>query len=313
MSPRIARQTGQARPAAPVPVRTAHRLLPNGGRIRGTNIVVQLDLGWQHLWPTWPWDSWIKPQIDNGILAGANCFRLLGSYKAIADGTMTQATYLAHWDQVLAYTQSLGVYMYVCCGGDFGTNYGGTFYTQAFIAAQALAVSHICSKYRHVVAMDLVSEQPAWYGANGYDVYWGIKKAHPEMPLTSSVFPNNQSQCIPSAGNGLALVSPYADFLDLHLYPHLLPLASDFFDGYFAVTDKLLMIGEFGAAATATPIYDAVITAMGHTSPGGQSIAGCCQWACTDQETADQGHFGLYDASFAPRTAYINKFATLPT
>ena len=57
------------------------------------------------MWRTWDWAGWLQPQIDDAAKIG-NAVRFFGNTHCIAIGTVTRATYMAHWRQVLDYCAS---------------------------------------------------------------------------------------------------------------------------------------------------------------------------------------------------------------
>src|SRR5258705_5419475 len=97
---------------------------PAGAKLYGVNIVptpTEVATGvaaWANLHVDWPWDDWIKPQIDsaasNGI--GCNCIRMIGDLLGVFTGLYSQATYNEHWAQLVSYCAERGVYVIVTGG-----------------------------------------------------------------------------------------------------------------------------------------------------------------------------------------------------
>ena len=138
--------------------------IPASTRLRGVNIVPTFDAGvipadqhspWSTMWRVWNWNGWIKPQIDDAAAIG-NAIRFFGNTHCIAQGNITQATYLAQWRQVLDYSLAKGLFIYPC-GGDLG--HWGNF-TWAQSVALYTAWAKTLSTYSNVVGVDITNE--AW-------------------------------------------------------------------------------------------------------------------------------------------------------
>ena len=99
---------------------------PDGYIVRGVSITLRpVDSpAWKNMWSAWPWSSWIQPQIEYAVKGGANTIRAIGTYVAVLDGTITQATLNLQWDQLVSYCISRGLAVYPAIGDDF--NPGGT-------------------------------------------------------------------------------------------------------------------------------------------------------------------------------------------
>lgn len=136
--------------------------IPASTRLRGVNIVPTFAAGvipadqdsvWSAMWRLWNWNGWIKPQIDDAAAIG-NAIRFFGNTHCIAQGNITQATYLAQWRQVLDYSVAKGLFIYPC-GGDLG--HWGNF-TWAQSVALYTAWAKTLSTYPNVVGVDITNE-----------------------------------------------------------------------------------------------------------------------------------------------------------
>ena len=98
---------------------------PAGTKLYGVNIVptpTEVETGiraWAGLHVDWPWEAWIKPQIDsavsNGI--GCNCIRMIGDFLRHFHRTIQSSHINDHWVQLVKYCAERGIYVIVC-GGD---------------------------------------------------------------------------------------------------------------------------------------------------------------------------------------------------
>ena len=292
-------------------------LLPAGEQVHGVNLTIEPGTtgSWGNLWKTWRWDEWIKPQVDAAASIGANTVRIIGTYDAIHDGTLTQATYHTRQQQLAAYVNSLGMAYYPCAGGHISDVIDrAPFYTNDFIIGQATDLLAALDGH-DIIGLDVVQENRAWAAQTerGGAVMQAIREAHPGVPLTYSWHSPSTDSTAYRADQVHAL-DRYVDFHDIHVYDDV---AADYLDFHWDETDKPLLIGEFGQnLAAGQPAqesrYSSVKGLLDHSAPGGQRLAGSLAWAITDQQSVDAGKWGLFDASFVERTYLTGVFATFP-
>lgn len=294
---------------------TPWMFLPAGARVRGSNIVPRAAFqDWHWLWEQWEWTAWIKWQVDLLHQLGGNTVRLMGTYKAIYDATLTEATYLDRWDQLATYVADLGMYLYPCCGGDFLGAYGYTPST-AFVADQAAGVAERLRDYPNIIGIDIVQERQAWAATNGPSVYAAVREVI-DVPLTFSISTTSQADFANTTWRNE--INKWVDFFDYHINGHT-PDATEFVDDYWL--NKPLLIGEFGSPLSAgtaaqTAKYDAISSNVAATTTvGGIDVkcGGCLSWAITDQDTVSTNQWGMFDATGAARTHLTGAFAALPT
>lgn len=292
--------------------------IPFGTLIRGGNITVD-NTTWPGLWAAWDWDGWIKFQIDELAALGGNCVRLMGGVAGVADGTYSQATYLAHWEQFLDYTASVGIHAYPC-GGDFRTeHWGSTTDGQATTLYSAWA--SLCDGYDHIIGLDVSNEAFASGIAAGLTYAQTLARmtllsaavrAATDKPITHSRAFSLVSQWTGSAGGDIA---PISDFHDIHVY----------YDGALpadvsGLADQPwgglpILIGEFGAYGTGadTGLRTGRYTAIKNIVDSRADVIGALAWAISDTNTStDFGTSGLVAPDGTVRTDIASVFAAFP-
>lgn len=293
-------------------------LLPGGARVRGSNIVPQAaHQDWHWLWRDWAWTDWIKWQIDLlAGLTGANTVRVMGTYKAIYDATLTEADYLDRWDQLATYVADLGMYLYPCTGGDFAGAYGYTP-TSSFVAEQAAQVAERLRDYPNIIGIDLVQERQSWAKTEGEMVRSAVLQEI-DVPLTFSIASTSQADFANTTWR--SEIANVVDFFDYHINGHT-PDSTEFTDDYWTAQPRPLLIGEFGAPLSLGSVaqaarYSAVSTNAGSTATRSDGTAvkcaGCLSWAITDQDTINTNQWGMFDATGAERTYLTDVFEALP-
>jgi hypothetical protein len=253
---------------------------------------------WKSLWSAWPYTAWVKDSIDKAKGLGANLVRLIGDVEAVYDGTMTQSTYLTQLDQRVAYCQSIGVMAYPV-GSDFRhLGHADAAFVRDFLVAQA----GVLANYDNVYAFELVNELSSSFSTFGDRLAIGwftqiataVRAAAPNLPLSISEAGKSTGSWPQGERGGdyahLSKIAPYVDILDAHLYDtttrsaDLAPL--------IALTDKPIMIGEFGidrtggSSAGDRATYYAAVMQLVADNP---EIRGVIQWAIRNDK------FGLYD------------------
>lgn len=296
-----------------VPMRRSAMILnAEGIKFRGGNIVPKATDGglWTNLYNNWDWAGWIKPQVDNIAAIGANAIRLVGGPDGVLNGTYTQATYLAHWKQLLDYCASKNLYVYAA-GGDNPQMTNG----KTILDAQPILVAHasLLELYANAIAFDVWQESNGLVTAADGTTVTNAIRAVSTLPLTFSH--TNVTAALMADATFLASSGAYGfggivDFFDVHVYFNA-ALAD--LNALWALTSLPLMIGEFGAAqnntqAQQTVIYQRVRDFMA-TRP---DVMGAFVWAITDQDTVNTNQWGVFDSSFVYRAWIGDVFKTFP-
>ena len=296
------------------------------GRIRGVNIGPGVDdfrgdSAWTGLWQRWDWDGRLKNELDDAASAGANCVRLVGNTHAVTSAAISIGDYLHRWSQFLAYTKSIGLWVYPC-GGDL-SHWGG--YTTLKAAQQIYkAWARLLADHDHVVGVDITNEALAQSRVVGGVAYqepesWLYTiKTLGQMVRTVSGKPITHSRGLyrydaASWQFGSPDTDALSDFLDVHAYR--IPSAAD--AGLVFSTQwgagKQLLIGEFGANMTIdsnarTTAYNEVRSFIS-TSP---NCVGGLAWTIYDTGTDPASLYGLYDENREPRADIAAIFGTFP-
>ncbi len=305
--------------------------IPASTRLRGVNIVPTFAAGiipadrdsvWAAMWRVWNWSGWIKPQIDDAAAIG-NAIRFFGNTHCIAQGNITQATYLAQWQQVLDYSVAKGMYIYPC-GGDLG-HWGNFTWSQS--VALYTAWAKMLSTYPNVVGVDITNEawgqmQPVSVRPTTYNqpesyvdllaALSGIVRGEAGVPIAHS-FPLADSSWWTLSKDPIPTLFEMSDFLDYHIYASATPAqAAQAFANSWGV-GKHMMIGEFGVNETQssnerTARYQQIRNIVASRT----DIDGALAWSCWDLESAPDGQSGLYDPSRRLRTDISTPFTTIP-
>jgi hypothetical protein len=296
------------------------------GRIRGANIGPGVDdfrgdSAWAGLWQRWDWDGRIKNELDDALAAGANCVRLIGNTHVVTADVISKDDYLHRWSQFLAYTKSLGLWVYPC-GGDL-SHWGG--YTTLGAAediyrgwADALA------SYDHVVGVDITNEAPAQSRVVGGVAYqepeswlYTIKRLG-EMVRTVSGKPIAHSRGLyrydaASWQFGSPETDAISDFLDVHAYRIPSPADAELLFATEWGAGKQLLIGEFGANMTIdSPSRTAAYGEIKAFISNAANCVGGLAWTIYDTGTDPASLYGLYDQNRAPRADIATPFGTFP-
>ena len=318
-------------------------------KLHGANIVptagqvAESGYAWRNFYRDWinnttgkNWVSWIKPQIDAAKSIGCNTIRLIGDCAGVMDGTFTQSAYLGVIRQAVQYCQSQNLYFYGSAGGPpHYRNVSNTALTTgdyAAIAAICAAYCQIIAWYPNTIGCDVIQE-PA--SGIDYGMTFGastsyqfpisvsamqafcaqcnaaIRAVAPNLALTYSFNRSNNSSAMWSDSLITSLLA-YCDYVDMHCY-YLVTSASDM-DALRTLigTTKQVLIGEHGAAlnlgaSTRAAWYNGQKLIVNRAD-----VAGSLQWAITDQDTVTTDMWGLFDASFSPRSTEITAYQTFP-
>lgn len=298
--------------------------IPAGVRLRGVNIVQSFSHigsqdngnGWQAEWRNFQWDSWWKPQIDDAATVG-NAVRIWGDPHCVTNGSITLATYLAEFKQVLDYCATKGLYVYPT------GNVLGFTTTQAddIIAPWAT----LLKQYPNIIGVDQSNETWGQWWGGGYGGYTqaniDLVQYYCDTIRTNSGLPVSNSFPLTDSGQwtwdgGTMPVAPLfamSDFVDYHVYAASTPAQVAAGLAMPWNTGKRMIIGEFGrniGAGDRTAFY-ANIAALVNGVP---QIDAALNWSCWDINGADPSwQFGLFDAARQLRTDIATPFATLPT
>lgn len=330
-------------------------ILPNGHKAKGVSI---FDLTWgdytvgpnttwpaSHLadmWSTWPWTTWIKPQIDMAVQTfGCNYIRFFAtSYgRNPASGyasILSDQAYFYQWKQLLDYCRSLGIYCYPTLEVDSDASAGRTWFgyspNNAWRVPEWQHLARLFQAYLDVVmGIDMINEAYGWAtttsdtsygnpGGNTYNaviVYDALKSVLPQVPLTiSTYFKNQPNQTNPWSSNsgGQRLpIQGVLDFYDCHIY---YDAAQTDFDVVFTQGNQAVLIGEFGAdvstgTASRQSRYNSVAAVLSHTNAAG--AAAWNMWDSQTQTSQSLFRFGLADSSGNIRTDVESIFQAFPS
>lgn len=234
----------------------------------------------------------------------------------VADGTFTQATYLARWTQFLDYVQSLGLYVYPC-GGDLG--HWGTA-TDGTASTLYQAWGALVDTYPNVVGIDVTNELLTTQ--RDAAARTRASRLTTAAALTSALrsvtsLPLAHSRVVQSDGDwdtrDFADLLDIGDFIDAHLF------YTPGVNGPAALQNHPwrstpVVVGEFGvnmvsSSADRIARYAAVKAMLaGH----GQMLGGLA-WAASDQGAAAADQFGLVSRAGAVRSDIADVFQALPT
>jgi len=287
---------GQIPVVRPVPAVGARSFLPNGVKLRGANLVVKPSHpltnsgftnqgAWARYYEEWDWTGWIKPQIDRAIYEGMNGIRQIGDVFGLKLGYYSEATYLAHWAQLIEYCAANNLYVYATGGSEL--HFGGASYAE--VAAYIAAYASFVNQYPNVIALDVLQEIPdATSGriANLKIVRDACKAANPNLPMTFSMAAVNGFNAVAT----VQALDPIVDFFDGHGYSTVTELSLNNIPGsgyYTSTHPKPLMIGEFGASQSQSSGQRvAHAKSFRDWFASHPSVIGCLYWALADQDVA---------------------------
>jgi hypothetical protein len=284
-----------------------------GKKIRGGNITVKPSgQGWQGMWAEWDWTNWIKPQVDRAVALGMNTVRVIGSAECVIVDPIpvtlpkiSQATYLARWQQLVEYCQSVGLYLYpvVVQKWDFIDTQTPTYNFQASNVTNVVtATAQLLGVYTNVIGFDCFQEGDATYGLAVADVlamYSAIRAVAPTVPLTTSNSTGGFGTLRGFWDDTTSLsyqawtATGGSDFIDIHLYTDAL-VASDL-DGFIQRVGKPVLIGEFGDSVDQTTGAIAARYAAMAAVHNRQGVIGSLVWALADQTTTSTDEWGVWD------------------
>ncbi|MDJ0454431.1 LamG-like jellyroll fold domain-containing protein [Gordonia amicalis] len=273
------------------------------GYVKGSNIHPKAaDLStyanaWRGLWGNWDW-TWIKRSVDRAKAQGANTIRLIGDVQTVADGVISQATYLSQLEQWVDYCASEDLKVYACLGDP--THYSSA--TPAYIADWYATQAELLVEKDNLLAMELMNEvgngakffPESMLAAMVAQFSAAVRAVAPNIPLSVSDPSHGNATVVGKFTDGARLLTyaPYVDFFDIHVYPKTsLTFRPWHTAAYELVSDRPLIFGEVGAyrpgntAVTMAAQYEEARQAMLATP----SVKGAIQWAAVNND------FGLYD------------------
>lgn len=295
--------------------------------LKGLNVVRQINSKWADFWNTWNWESWVKPQIDVSLAAGANCIKVTASGIGPAEDGFSypaDAVLQARIDQFIGYCQSQGavVYWNLVAHPFYVFGSGGSLLSTNLPAVQKVA--RWVDAHSNVVAIDVCNEinnsTPSSWSGNNYAqaqtdltaLVAGVRQVT-SLPLTASVL----CQAVTDITGGWMQAASGAgiDYHDFHpYYTGATPQTTDVAGLRAAPWYRgRYLIGEIGTSLAQTaPVQTTWTTNLGNM--GGQADAyGCVLFCAADYDTVSTGQFGITDTSVHNlRTQITTPFAAWP-
>lgn len=320
--------------AAPDRARSNAPLAPEGmrptinfaGKVKGLNLTSKPGAPSQRAyWTEWDWSGWIRPQIDCAIALGANAIRIMGDVAMLLNGgvsqitnprlyqRMTQATYNARLQQLMAYCveNHLALYYTGCSpydtnGADNGNIAAYNANPQAFISVLASNIGSVTSGATDytssILGCDLVQEANAWGNAKAVNaIYAALRPLIPRaIPCTFSASVRMQD------ASWIASIASSCDFLDYHVYPLLYgidsapPTVATVAAVRAAHPDMEILFGEGGIDSGAFTAAQVEAWIQGLINIGDSTYSrGALLWAAQDQDQA----YGAFDTAWHPRAS----------
>lgn len=264
---------------------------------------------------TWPWTTWIKPQIDLANGLGANALRWFALSAVLTSGTLTQAQMFADIDQFLDYTDSLGLYVYPLITDVYTDDYSNP----ATIPNAVAIAAHMASR-QNIIGLDMGNEINTLGGnintvANLETFLATLRPQLLEVcpfPLSTGLSTGNLNQAFGNDRNTWTCYQ-YCDFMDFHCYwgaTGATPV--DFNTWRSEPIYKPYITGEGGATGT----QGAAAKLTMWTNMGAVSGLSDCMGAlgyCVQDGPAPPGNYGIYtDTGTGPDTNESGPFASWP-
>jgi len=295
------------------------------GKVKGVNFTSKPGAPSQRAyWMEWDWSGWIRPQIDCAIALGANAIRIMGDVAMLLNGgvsqitnprlyqRMTQATYNARLQQLMAYCveNHLALYYTGCSpydtnGADNGNIAAYNANPQAFISVLASNIGSVTSGATDytssILGCDLVQEANAWGNAKAVNaIYAALRPLIPRaIPCTFSASVRMQDD------QWIASIASSCDFLDYHVYPLLYgidsaPTVATVAAVRAAHPDMDILFGEGGIDSGAFTAAQVEAWIQGLINIGDSTYSrGALLWAAQDQDQA----YGAFDTAWHPRAS----------
>jgi hypothetical protein len=275
------------------------------GKVKGVNLTTKPgapSLG--AMWGSgWDWDGWMRPQIDCAVALGANAIRIIGDVLCVINGTLSQASYNARWQQVAAYCAANNLALYYTGCSLTGTD-GSSNGTAALTDAQIAGVinNNFAALSAHtgiILGVDIVQE--ANNGLNAQRVAAIYAAVRPNVP---TVIPCTFSTFAPVSDlSWINSIVGSCDFLDLHIYPFVYdinaqPAPSTFAPLIAAYPTKDLLFGEGGLDTASYTEAQEIAWTQGLVALGDMAGSrGALLWAAQDQNE----QYGAFDSLWFPR------------
>lgn len=256
--------------------------------------------------------------MDDAISLGANCIAIIGSTAAVTSGDITQATYLARWQQVLDYLTAGGVYALPvgCDLGHWGAVSTLENATPVFSAWGALMDTYEC-----VIGIDVTNEplsrttHTGWTADQIVTVQMSLSatlRAVTTKPITHSYVGNSVDTL--SRPDDYAPLAVDADFISLHSYYAMSAEDYGVMRRRWWAEGRQFLLGEFGADLTlSTGDRAARYAAAKSVVDSDSAFMGAIAWAGYDTSPTPAAQFGLFDATRTARDDIADVFATFPT
>jgi hypothetical protein len=288
------------------------------GKVSGINLTSQPGSPMESAyWAAWPWNDWIRKQIDYGVSVGAVTFRLIGDVTVVTNNLISQTVYNARTQQLAAYIVSLGCSMYYTgCAtyGTDGTDNGTTALSDSTIASvinsnigSITGVSGAPDYSANILGCDIVQEANANLSAGRVNNIYSLVKPNVKSPIgctfsTTDTYPNT---------TWLNSIIGSCDYLDLHIYPQSYginnqPTPSNINTWMANWPTKDFLFGEGGCGLNNTSGQCAAwltgLAALG--TMAGTHARGAMAWAVQDQNSSlNTQQYGFFDGSWTARTA----------
>ena len=295
-------------------------ILPNGARIRGSNILRPWGLsapGVPYFAGQWTaFDAcfpWFVECMDAAASIGCNVVTVFGSAWPVAGGHMSETAYLDAWDAVIAAAEERDLYVYAKAQSYYVDDF--ELLTLADLLEVIVPWAERIHRTRRIAGIDLVQEGQPWArttaGTDGRTLYDAVKEVT-DLSCTYSIIGSLANPTEPTQRATLAFV----DYFDLHWYFD--PPATAFETYFDSGEGRRIMIGEFGrplgdGAAAQETRYQAVANALNHAGDSGRRPSGGIQWSLADyDDDANVGNlYGMFSNALVERTNLTAIFETI--
>ena len=247
---------------------SSFRRLPEGVLCKGVNITVSPAAGesnWPALWDHWPWNKWIKPQIDKALSIGMNCLKIIG---ALSFYKQNPSAYQDHIRQYCNYALSNG--LWILAGIAEADNHTEYFADKKNVTRQELDVyqrdftdqTRVWASFPNVFAIDLMTEIPLWQDNCGWQqsqlnklmaaALAGARIGAPDLPATCSTYGYDDATCYTDVSALMVCPPNFAgDFFEMHIYgDSSLGNPDQMMDTGAPYAGKQLLLGEIGVSLT---------------------------------------------------------------
>lgn len=294
--------------------------------LKGVNVVRQINSKWADFWATWNWETWVRPQIDVALAAGANCIKVTASgIGPTEDGYAypDDTTLRKRIEQFVGYVESRGavVYWNLVAHPLYVLGSGGTLGPTNFPAVQKIA--GWLEALPGIVAVDLCNEinnsfPTSWNGPNYAQATTDLQalrdavRAVTSLPLTASVLCQAVSDI---TGAWMQAAAPVVDFHDFHPYytggtPAVADVtalrAAQWFKGRYLVGENGVNMSQATGARTTWTTQLGQIAALA-------DCFGAVFFCAADYDITAANEFGMYDTNVRNgRSDVLTPFAGWP-